>query len=171
MADQYEYECALSGVTEEGGFSYADDGMSDCPPGWVQVTMKRRLINPKYVAIQRTKESMIALAVQQIPGNVSQAVAQAQRAMLTLQVEANFHGLESVTPPFLTYEERVYIAPPESNPDLLEAFNEVREGIGLDRLDGTMFSSDDEDSDENDSDDDSESTQGEEDIEELDAES
>lgn len=154
MSDEFEYECALSGVTEEGSMSYDGDDMADCPPGWVQVTMKRRLLNPKYIAIQRTKENLVVMSMQQIPANVADEVRQAQRAMLEIQVEAQFHGVEAETPPYFTYEEKVFIAPPESNIDLLEAFNEVREGIGLDPLDGTMFQPEPED-DEDDEDADS----------------
>jgi len=171
MADQFEYECALSGVTEEGGMSFADDGLGDCPPGWVQVTMKRRLINPKYMAIQQTKENLVALSMQQISGNVSEEVKQVQRTMMEIQVEAQFHAVEAETPPFLTYEEKVFIAPPETNSDLLEAFNEVREGIGLDLLDGTLFAADGDDADEAGGDEASSdpSSEGDDEMDELDA--
>lgn len=170
MADQFEYECALSGVTEEGGMSFADDGLGDCPPGWVQVTMKRRLINPKYMAIQQTKENLVALSVQQIPDNVPEEVKQVQRTMMQIQVEAQFHAVEAETPPFLTYEEKVFIAPPETNSDLLEAFNEVREGIGLEPLDGTLFAADDdEDEDEGDEDSSDSASEGGDEMDELDA--
>jgi hypothetical protein len=170
MADQFEYECALSGVTEEGGMSFADDGLGDCPPGWVQVTMKRRLINPKYMAIQQTKENLVALSMQQIPDNVPDEVKQVQRTMMEIQVEAQFHAVEAETPPFLTYEEKVFIAPPETNSDLLEAFNEVREGIGLEALDGALFTADeDDDDDEGDEDSSDSASEGGDEMDELDA--
>ena len=175
MADQFEYECALSGVTEEGGMSFADDGLGDCPPGWVQVTMKRRLINPKYMAIQQTKENLVALSMQQIPDNVPDAVKRVQRTMMEIQVEAQFHAVEAETPPFLTYEEKVFIAPPETNSDLLEAFNEVREGIGLEPLDGTMFAANDDDDDEDEDEDEGDeassdsASEGGDEMDELDA--
>lgn len=168
MPDLYEYECALSGLSEEGAMSYDGDQMADCPPGWVEVTMKRRLVNPKYVAIQRTKESMIAIAAQQIPANVSEEIKQAQRAMMSIQVEATFHGIEAETPPYLTYEERVFIAPPETNPDLLEAFNEVREGIGLDKLDGTMFQDEEEQDEQSDDGDSTPAAETDDDLDEID---
>lgn len=150
MSDLYEYECALSGVTAEGGLSFDDDQMGDCPPGWVEVTMKRRLFNPKYLALQRLKETMVSQAARQIPENIPEELREAQVSMMMLQVEATFHSIEADTPPYLTYEERVFIAPPESNPDLLEAFNEVREGVGLDPLAADGFLEDGEDEDEGD---------------------
>ncbi len=144
MEDQYEYECALSGVSAEGSTSWESDGMADCPPGWVQVTMKRRLVNPRYMALLQTKETIVAIGMQQIPENVTDEIRTAQRAMMVIQTDANFHALEAETPPYLTYEEMVYIAPPETNPDILEAFNEVREGVGLDLLDGSVFEKEEE---------------------------
>ena len=150
MTEEFEYECALSGVSSEGSIPYAGDGMDDCPPGWVQVTLKRRLVNPKYVAIQQTKAGLLQMSAQQIPANVPAEARAAQMAMLSIQVEAQFHGVESETPPYLTYEEQVFISPPETNPDLLEAFNEVREGVGLEPLDGQMFFAEEEDAEDSD---------------------
>jgi hypothetical protein len=49
------YECAITGLTAEGGES---GPMGPLPAGWFKVTFARQVLNPKWVAIQQLKEAM-----------------------------------------------------------------------------------------------------------------
>lgn len=124
-----EYECAISGVTEEVGHFDESDGLGDMPVGWTRVTVTRRQFNPKYVMIQQTKQTMIESLIQQLGG---EQMPDFQKYALSLQVEAQFFGLETATPMYLPdIEEEVFLS---DSPEILESFNELREGLGLESL-------------------------------------
>ena len=124
-----EYECAISGVTEEAGDFDESDNLGDLPVGWTKVTITRRQYNPKYVMIQQTKQTMIESLIQQLGGD---AMPDYQKYAISLQVEAQFFGLETATPVYLPdIEEEVFLSDSE---EILESFNELREGLGLERL-------------------------------------
>lgn len=131
MAELYEYECALSGLTAPGIHPVPDgDEHGDIPVGWSEVRITRRLLNPRYVAIQHTKRSMIKGLLDQVAG-LKEADRQAHSMMVQVQVEAQLHPLLKDTPPFIYEKDVVYLAPPELSPDLMEAMNEARESLGL----------------------------------------
>lgn len=131
MAELYEYECALSGLTSPGIHPVPDgDKHGDIPVGWSEVRITRRLLNPRYVAIQQTKRSMIKGLLDQVAG-LKESDRKAHIMMVQVQVEAQLHPLLKDTAPFIYEEEVVYLAPPELSPDLLEAINEARESLGL----------------------------------------
>lgn len=124
-----EYECAISGVTEEAGDFDESDNLGDLPVGWTKVTITRRQYNPKYVMIQQTKQTMIESLIQQLGGD---AMPDYQKYAISLQVEAQFFGLEDATPMYLPdIEEEVFLS---DSPEILESFNELREGLGLESL-------------------------------------
>lgn len=127
---QFEYECALSGLSGAGGPHFTLDDLDDLPPGWTEVRLSRRMYNPKWVAIQRTKQGMIAALLAQLP----EGAGIDQQVSIRLQVEASFHGLEKDTPMYLTDVETVYLAPPETAEELLEAYNEARQSLGLEPI-------------------------------------
>ena len=124
-----DYECAISGVTEEAGDFNDSDNLGDLPLGWTKVTITRRQYNPKYVMIQQTKQTMIESLIQQLGGD---EMPDFQKYALSLQVEAQFFGLEDATPMYLPdIEEEVFLS---DSPEILESFNELREGLGLESL-------------------------------------
>ena len=135
----FEYECALSGITAQGAENYDGDGLEDLPPGWVQVTMTRRMLNPRYLALMQTKEGLIQGAMQmatsQLPDDVPPEILQGQETAIRLQIDAQFFLLERDTAPYITESEVVFLAPPEKSEAVLKNVNQVREMLGMDALD------------------------------------
>ena len=127
----FDYECALSGITAQGSLYHEADGLDDLPPGWIQISFQRRTPNPQYALLQEVKRSMVEGMASQIPEDYPEDIVEAHMRAIAMQVEAQFIGLESKTPPYITYEEEIYVAPPESNEVVREAVNEVRESLGL----------------------------------------
>jgi|LakMenEpi03Aug12_release.lakeMendotaPanAssembly.Ray.scaffolds.fasta_scaffold758296_2 hypothetical protein len=133
------YECALSGVRSAPGVLYEADGLDDIPPGWVQVSFRRRLPNPDYVLVQEAKRDMINGALASVPANVPDEVRVRQKRLIELQVESQFAGVERGIAPFVLVEEIAVIAPPEDNEDLLEAVNAMRTDLGLSVLEADFL--------------------------------
>lgn len=128
MADNnYEYECALSGLVAAGTHHFADDNMDDLPVGWTEVRLSRRLFNPKWVLIQQVKKAMIEGLLLQFP----EEAREGQKVALQLQIDSQFFNLEENTPVYLTEVETVYLAPPELSEEVGAAYNETREMLGL----------------------------------------
>jgi hypothetical protein len=124
-----DYECVFSGISAQAGDFDESDGLGDMPVGWTKVSITRRQYNPKYVMIQQTKTTMIESLIQQLGG---EAMPDYQKYAISLQVEAQFVGLEAQTPVFLPdIEEEVFIS---DTAEVLESFNELREGLGLETL-------------------------------------
>ena len=122
------YECAITGLTSEGGES---GPLGQLPAGWFKVTFSRQVLNPKWVAIQQLKEAMINNVLGQIPRAEDRVM---QQVAISLQVEAQYAALEGQTPRYSIIEETIYTAPPESAGEILEAFNAIREPLGLEPL-------------------------------------
>ena len=60
MSDNnYDYECAFSAKRAEGAMDYDGDNLGDLPVGWIALTMKRRVYNPEWTALQQTKMAMV----------------------------------------------------------------------------------------------------------------
>jgi hypothetical protein len=138
----FEYECALTGLTEEGGQPDESDGLGDLPVGWTKVRITRRQYNPKWLLIQQVKQGMVEGLLQQFPAELRSV----QQYALSIQVEAQFHGLESETPMYLPdVDDVIYIS---DAGEVMESFNEVREMLGLEPLP----EEEDEDFDEDDDD-------------------
>jgi hypothetical protein len=139
MAEDYDYECALSAQRAEGGVEFEGDGLRDLPVGWISVTLQRRAYNPEWIDLQETKRAMVQAAVQQLPPQLPPNVMQQQRTMFELQVRAQFLALEAQTPVYLTFTETIHISPPELDSALLEAFNEARSTLGMPPLDSSTI--------------------------------
>ena len=139
MTDLYEYECALSGLTTEGGAMFNADDLADLPVGWTEVSFSRRAFNPKWVAIQQVKKAMVSGLMTQMGDEVNAS----QRMAVSLQVDAQFFSLEKATPMYFTEVETVYLAPPETDPQVAEAYDELRETLGLE-----LASADEEEEDD-----------------------
>jgi len=120
----YEYECAVSGQTEEPGQTEEADGLEDMPAGWTQITLRKRVWNPKWQAIQRVKQDSIDALLSQIPDEVRES----QRDAVVIQVEASLHGLESSTPKYLVQEATVYVSDAD---EVKESLDEVKNLLGI----------------------------------------
>lgn len=127
-----DIECAVSGIFAEPVEEFKDDGLGGLPPGWTQITVKRRVNNPKYYAIQRLKEAMfenmMAAALQQ---EVPEEAREMQRLAVQLQVEASMAALEAKTPLYTTSTEVLHIAPPETDPGILEVVKTLQKALSL----------------------------------------
>ena len=130
MSRNEEYECAISGVTVEGAMALEKDGLGTLPPGWTKLTVERREVNMKWMAIRDLKEAMAASLVKSLP--------EEQRDMQTfaimLQLDAQFSGLEAATPVYETYKEIVYLAPRDASPGIKRVIDSLRNDLGLEDL-------------------------------------
>lgn len=105
MSDIY---CALTGEgpDEEELIDLGDD--DELPPGWIRVTVERRLPNLARVELDAAKKAICAAQLEQY-GEVGDEV----KRLVELQVDATFAALEAQNPPTLIREESIYICPPE----------------------------------------------------------
>ena len=119
-----QYVCALSGIraTED---EIDQDG--EFPDGWIEVKLTRRFINPKWDAIQFVKQGLITQYLQNIP----EAAREEQLMAIALQVEAQFAALENETDKFDEEDETLYIANPETNPQLAKEYERFRKMLGI----------------------------------------
>jgi hypothetical protein len=118
-----EYECALSGEVGE-----SEDG--DLPMGWTTITIERKLPNQRYVEIQQAKAALTEAALQQMPDEVRDQM----RWLIGLQIDAQFAELENQTDAFETATEIVYVSSPERDGQVMNAYNDIRERLGLETL-------------------------------------
>jgi hypothetical protein len=119
------FECAVTGMSADGGES---GPLGNVPLGWTEITIARQVVNPKWVAIQQLKEVMVANVLNQIQRAEDRS---AQIIAINLQVDAQFAALEASTPKILKLEEKVYLADLAEDEALVEAFDTVREALGL----------------------------------------
>jgi hypothetical protein len=138
MSQITEYECAISGITTEATLEHEKDGLGTLPPGWTRLTVERREVNMKWVAIRDLKIAMVENILKQYP----EEQREIQRLAITLQVEAQLAALESITPPYVSSKEVVYLAPRDANSAIKEVIDDLRENLGLESL---MYEDDDED--------------------------
>ena len=124
-----EYVCAFTGeeAEEEEIDNDSDDGL---PSGWTRITIERRRVTDKWTAIQQTKYALVEAAMQQIP----EEHRDANRPLLEIQIEAQFAFLESTVSKYETETEIVYVSPVEGSPEVLKAYNSVREAFGIEAL-------------------------------------
>jgi len=124
-----EYVCSLSGVEAEDDelLDDGDDTLGDMPLGWTKVTFQRRLMNPRWEEIQQAKGALVQMALAQVPEEAREQAAPA----VAIQIDAQFAALESVTDKYVTFDETIYVAPPELDRTLATEFYSVRDRLGL----------------------------------------
>lgn len=117
------YTCALSGLraTEEEII----DG--EFPDGWIEITINRKFINPKWEAIQYVKQGLLAQYLQGVPEDQRED----QIMALSIQVEASMAMLESQTEKWAEDSSTLYIANPDENVALMAEYNKFRKFLGL----------------------------------------
>lgn len=131
--------CALSGATAPiETLTTDDDSESATPLDWLVVSVRRRRPNPAWLNHVQVKEGLIA-------GSVANALAQRpagtpepteeQRvsiaAMFRSQFDASYAYLLATTPRWLDEVEEAYIAPPESDKQLGEAWAPIAKALGV----------------------------------------
>jgi hypothetical protein len=118
-----KYVCALSGLraTDE---EIVDE---EFPDGWIELTINRKYVNPKWEAIQYVKQGLVAQYLQPIP----EEQREEQVMALTLQVEAQFASLEMQTEKWSEDVQTLYVANPDDNPALMAEYNKFRKMLGL----------------------------------------
>lgn len=121
------YECALSGLESEPGMNDDSDGLGDLPVGWTRIVWSRRSYNPKWIRIQQVKEMKTQAILSQVP----ETERPKQEPLVRIQLDAEFYGLESSTPMYLTDEDVVFIS---DSGDIVAAINEVRGQLGMEAL-------------------------------------
>jgi hypothetical protein len=127
-----EIECAVSGIIADAVAEFKDDGLAHLPPGWTQITFKRRTLNPKYMAIQTLKEAVVDNMLK--AASAQGGDAEMQELAISLQVEASFAALEAKTPLYLTSVETVNIAPPDTDDGIKSVVDFLRENLSLTSL-------------------------------------
>lgn len=148
----FEYECALTGVTEPGAHPESSDGLDDLPVGWTKVHMQRRCWNPKWLLLQKVKETIIEQLVGRYPAD-QQAV---QRAAVTIQIESQYHAYESDLSMYLIdVDDTVFLS---DSGEVAGSINELREMVGLEPL---KEEEEEEEGDEDEDEDDDKNGRGE----------
>lgn len=130
MSQITEYECSISGITAESDIEHEKDGLGGLPAGWTRLTVERREVNMKWVAIRDLKAAMLENILKQYPDEQRDL----QRLAIALQVDAQFAALEAATPPYETTKEVVYLAPRDANPGIKTVIDGLRENLGLESL-------------------------------------
>jgi hypothetical protein len=143
MSGITEYECAISGITAPGTIEHDKDGLGTLPPGWTRLTVERRDVNMKWLAVRDLKTAMVENILKQYP----EEQREIQRLAITLQVDAQFAALEAATPPYIAAKEIVYLAPRDANSAIKDVIDDLRENLGLESL---LYEDDDADEDEQD---------------------
>lgn len=118
-----EYECALSGEV-------GDDEMGEMPLGWTTITLERKLPNPEWMEIQQAKAALVEATLAQMPEEAREIM----RPLVAIQIRAQFAALEADTDEFEMTTEVVHISSPERDAQVMSAYNEIRERLGLAEL-------------------------------------
>jgi len=119
------YICALSGVTPTEEELLESEG--EIPDSWVKISLTRRFLNPKWIAIQRVKQGLLKQSLEELP----KAEREENLMTLAVQVESQYFAMEAETDKYVVEEEEAFIAPPESDTALFNEYNKVRQLLGL----------------------------------------
>jgi hypothetical protein len=123
-----DFICALSGLSPSE--EQEDNEVQGIPEGWIEVSVKRHFLNPRYVALQQLKDQMIQASLAQMPPEVRQEAAIA----IELEVESKYIALETKISEYITEEDSIYISPPENEGEILTAYKDLAENLGFDPL-------------------------------------
>lgn len=123
-----DFICALSGLSPSE--DQEDNEVKGVPEGWIEVSIKRHFVNPRYIALQQLKDQMIQASLAQMPPEVRQEAAIA----IELEVESKYIALETRIPEYVTEEDTIYVSPPENEAEILAAYKELSENLSFDPL-------------------------------------
>lgn len=136
-ADEIEvedlYTCVLSGKTAPAlDDTEDDDPLDEQPLGWVRVKVQRRVISPKWIAIQEAKTALMTAQLQQLEGaGIEGKALEDAKGMLSIAADAQFYAMESDTPKYAVVEDEAFIADPTRDPSIMEAWNAIAKGLKL----------------------------------------
>lgn len=133
-----EYTCALSGVTEDG-HDVNHKEVGTLPDGWVQIIVRRRILNPRFLEIQQVKEGLVQSNLKDLPPEHLEIQEMVTRNL----IDAQFAALEASVPESLVETSEVFVSDPDANPDVKTALDNI-----LRELDIEPFDSDEDDEDE-----------------------
>jgi len=117
------YKCALSGIRAKEE-EIVDGEFAD---GWTEISITRKYVNPKWDAIQFVKQGLLAQYLQGIPEDQREE----QIMALTIQVEAQFATLESITDKWQEDTDVIYVANVDDDASLMAEYNKLRKTLGL----------------------------------------
>jgi hypothetical protein len=117
MAEENEFICALSGkaaaasaLVEDAG---AEDVMGALPLDWIEVTVRRRTVNPTWDALQGRKARLIENAwaglAAQLPDDLPDDEKTEMKADITMSIAVQFAYIESQVDRYLTDEITVHV--------------------------------------------------------------
>jgi hypothetical protein len=123
-----DYVCALSGVeADEAELVDGGDDLGDLPVGWTKITVRRRLLNPRWYEVQQAKGALVEVTLSQLPEEMREQM----RPLITVQVDAQFAALEASIDEYVIDDDEVYVAPPESDKALAAEYFDIRDRLGL----------------------------------------
>lgn len=128
----YDIDCALSGLTprDEEVFPPIDMDENEelkSPLGWVEVTLTRRYINPKYLMILQAQQAMFEGLLSSVPPEQVESM----KMVLALQVESTFAALIKETPKIMELKEVAYISNPDENAEIKKHVDDLRDLLSL----------------------------------------
>jgi len=134
--------CALSGEeSDPETLVLNDDPLGEFPEGWSRITIERRQPNPRFVEIQSVKRALVSAALSQMPEE-----AQGQMyPLVAMQIDAQFAALEELTPEYMIVREVVHVGDFANSRVLATEYSNLRETLGLDRVDVEDDEDDDND--------------------------
>lgn len=117
--EDFEIFCAISGIPAPE--------VEGLPDGWIKVTIERRYMNPKWMAIQLVKQSLIEQTLGQLPEDQKEI----QQLPVQIQVEAQYIQLEQQTEQYFIDKEDVYISNPQENAGVAKVWDSICEQLGI----------------------------------------
>lgn len=131
--NQDDILCALTGTApaEEELVTDIGDGFGTSPPGWVEVIIRRRVPNPAWIDIQRTKQVMIHNNMQQLPEDMPQEAMQATYAIIKTQVDAAMAALELKTDEYVVEERLAMVSDPLGHEMVRKELNDLLAQLDL----------------------------------------
>lgn len=124
-----EYTCALTGITEPASETPHKE-VGDLPEGWVQITIKRRVFNDRFIEIQQVKEGLVQGQLRELQG-LPPETAEIQEMVIRNVIDAQFAALEANTPESLVETDEVYVANPDEHEAVKEALNSILTALDL----------------------------------------
>lgn len=137
MAEETEFECALSGkIAAEDTLvldAADDDALGALPLDWIEITVRRRALNPAWVALQARKSRLIEASwaglSEQLPPELPEAEKAEMRADIEASVGVQFAFVESRVERHTTDEITVHVH--ASDPAVAKEWKKIADALGF----------------------------------------
>lgn len=137
MAEETEIVCALSGkaAREETLVLDAadDDTLGALPLDWVEITVRRRAVNPAWSALQARKARLVEASwaglAAQLPPELPDDEKVEMRADIEASVAVQFAFAESRVEPYLTDEITVHVH--ADDPTVAKEWKKIADTLGV----------------------------------------